>query len=114
MAAVILARPSWATTTSTIAPASANQKAQACNRPRRRGTTSSRANSSGVPTTTKYPPGVHPMCCASHFAQQALLLDLELGFGDQALLAQLAELLDPLDRILALVGCRCVAGRGAE
>src|SRR4051794_17881909 len=102
------ARASGATATSTIAAMTANQKAHACNRPRRRGTTSSRANSSGVPTCTKYPPEADPMCAASHFAQEALLLNLELGFGDQAFVAQFAELLDLLDRILARVarGCR--------
>src|SRR6478609_3914427 len=102
MAAVILARPSWATTTSTIAPASANQKAQACRRPRRRGTTSSRANSSGefiaLQVSAARKRGV---CPRSHFAQQTGLLLVELGSGDQPLVAQLAQLLDLLERVLA-------------
>src|SRR4051812_50151828 len=98
MSAAMRARESAATAIRTIAATRANQKAQACNRPRSRGTTSSRANSSGVPTPTNYPPGADPMCAGSHFAEQALLLDLEFGFGDQALLAQLAEFLDTRDR----------------
>src|SRR3954451_12314426 len=107
MSAAMRARESAATAIRTIAATRANQKAQACNRPRSRGTTSSRANSSGVPTRTNYPPGADPMCAGSHFAEQALLLDLEFGFGDQALLAQLAEFLDTRDRILAFARRGC-------
>src|SRR3954452_20627574 len=73
MRAAMRARESAATAVRTIAATRANQKAQACNRPRSRGTTSSRANSSGVPTRTNYPPGANPMCAGSHSAEQALL-----------------------------------------
>src|SRR4051794_19518688 len=91
--------------TSTAAAATANQNAQAWRRPLSRGMTSSRAKSIGKFIPEKYSRNAYARCAGSHshLAQEPCLLLLELGRCDQALVAQLPELLDLLERILVLL-----------
>src|SRR3954454_787165 len=96
MTAAMRARASAATTIRTAAAASANQNAHACRSPRRRGTTSSRANSSADSTSRKLPGFAARVPLAAADAEEDLVLAdaLELALARQLrpVVAVLAEL----------------------
>src|SRR3954447_9337357 len=96
MTAAMRARASSATTTRTTAAATANQNAQACSSPRRRGTTSSRANSSADSTPRKLSAFAGRVWIAAADPEQDLVLAdaLELALARQLrpVVAVLAEL----------------------
>src|SRR3954454_15455617 len=96
MTAAMRARASAATTIRTAAAASANQNAHACRSPRRRGTTSSRANSSADSTSRKLPGFAARVPLAAPDAEEDLVLAdaLELALARQLrpVVAVLAEL----------------------
>src|SRR3954453_10065844 len=85
MAAGMPPRASPATTIRTPAAASANQNAHACRSPRRRGTTSSRANSSADSTSRKLPGFAARVPLAAADAEEHLVLAdaLELALARQ-------------------------------
>src|SRR3954471_1759416 len=96
MTAAMRARASAATTIRTTAAASANQNAHACRSPRRRGTTSSRANSS-ADSTRRNVPGLAARLplAAAHAEEDLVLADaLELALARQLrpVVAVLADL----------------------
>src|SRR3954465_14257001 len=115
MSAAMRARESGATISSTIAAASATKThrraedrggAEPLHRARSRAPTPSRVK---VPATRRADTRDW-----SHLAEQTHLLDLELRVRNDALVAQLREPLNLLDRVFVrLAGCGC-PGRGAR